>query len=85
MLFDGGEESASRYILRRRLEECAKQLSSAMWRGHTLTEIAFACGFNSSAHFTRAFRGEYGVTPSEFRRADLAKSAAYIERPRISD
>jgi AraC-like DNA-binding protein len=72
MLFCGGNENASRYILRRRLEECAKQLSSALWRGHTITEIAFSSGFNSAAHFTRVFRDEYGVTPSQFRNAHLA-------------
>jgi AraC family transcriptional activator of tynA and feaB len=72
MLFCGGNESASRYILRRRLEECARQLSSALWRGRTITEIAFALGFNSAAHFTRAFRDEFGVTPSKFRRSHQA-------------
>jgi AraC family transcriptional activator of tynA and feaB len=74
MLFGGGTESASRYILRRRLEECAKQLSSALWRGRTITDIAFASGFNSAAHFTRVFRDEYGVTPSQYRRAQLDKT-----------
>ncbi len=69
MLFCGGTENASRYILRRRLEECAKQLSSALWRGHTITEIAFSSGFNSAAHFTRVFRDEYGMTPTHFRKA----------------
>jgi AraC family transcriptional activator of tynA and feaB len=74
MLFGGGTESASRYILRRRLEECAKQLSSALWRGRTITDIAFSSGFNSAAHFTRVFRDEYGVTPSQYRRAQLGKT-----------
>ncbi len=72
MLFCGGTENASRYILRRRLEECAKQLSSALWRGHTITEIAFSSGFNSAAHFTRVFRDEYSVTPSQFRHSHLS-------------
>ena len=72
MLFCGGNENASRYILRRRLEECAKQLSSALWRGHTITEIAFSSGFNSAAHFTRVFRDEYDVTPTQFRNAHLS-------------
>jgi AraC-like DNA-binding protein len=72
MLFCGGNENASRYILRRRLEECAKQLSSALWRGHTITEIAFSSGFNSAAHFTRVFRDEYGMTPTQFRTTHLS-------------
>lgn len=81
MLFRGEDESVSRYILRRRLEECAKQLSSALWTGHTITDIAFACGFNSAAHFTRAFRDQYGMTPSEFRRAQSVKAATVVVPP----
>ncbi len=81
MLFCGGTENASRYILRRRLEECAKQLSSALWTGHTITDIAFACGFNSAAHFTRAFRDQHGMTPSEYRRAQSAKYATAVAPP----
>ena len=74
MLFCGGEENASRYILRRRLQECARQLSSALWRDSTITAIAFSLGFNSAAHFTRVFRNEYGATPSQFRRAHLSRT-----------
>jgi len=72
MLFEGEKESVTSYILRRRLEECAKQIASPLWSGHTITEIAFACGFNSAAHFTRAFREHYGTTPTGHRRRHLA-------------
>ena len=68
MLFEGENEPVTGYILRRRLEECAKQIASPLWNGHTITEIAFACGFNSAAHFTRAFRERFGTTPTGFRR-----------------
>jgi AraC family transcriptional regulator, positive regulator of tynA and feaB len=68
MLFAGEGESCSAYILRRRLEECAQQMISPLWQGHTITETAFRWGFNSLAHFTRAFRDHYGVTPGEYRR-----------------
>ncbi len=33
----------------------------------SLTEIAFSCGFTSSAHFSRNFKKVYGLTPSELR------------------
>jgi AraC family transcriptional regulator len=33
-----------------------------------LSEIAFALGFSSHGHFTTAFRGEFGLPPSAFRR-----------------
>lgn len=32
------------------------------------TEIAHACGFHSSSHFTHAFKQAHGAGPSEFRR-----------------
>jgi len=66
-LFAANAESVSRHIQNRRLEECAGQLSNSLWHGHTITEIAFAWGFNSSAHFTKAFRARYGVSPKEYR------------------
>lgn len=75
MLFEDEPESIPSYILRRRLEECAKQLASPLWSGHTITGIAFACGFNSAAHFTRAFREHYGTTPTVYRRAHVASAA----------
>ena len=68
MLFEGETESVTAYILRRRLEECARQIAGSLWRGHTITEIAFSCGFNSAAHFTRSFRDHFGSTPTAYRR-----------------
>lgn len=78
MLFSGDGESASSYILRRRLEECARQLSNVLWRGCSMTEIAFAWGFNSAAHFTRVFRSQYQMTPSEYRRTHLSDSSTTL-------
>jgi len=68
MLFEGERESIASYILRRRLDECARQLANPLLRGRTITQIAFATGFNSAAHFTRAFSRQYCATPSEYRR-----------------
>jgi AraC-like DNA-binding protein len=62
-------EKVSSYILRRRLEECARQMCNPAWNGHTLIEIAFSWGFNSAAHFTRCFRDRYGVAPRDYRRS----------------
>jgi len=66
-LFAARGEKASTYIVRRRLEECAKQIRNPSWTGHTLTEIAFAWGFNSPAHFTRTFHEHFGMPPREYR------------------
>lgn len=34
----------------------------------SITEVARLCGFEDPAHFTRSFKKETGVTPSEFRK-----------------
>ena len=66
-------EKISHYILRRRLEECAKELANALLQHTSITSIAFKHGFNSTAHFSRAFRKQYGMTPREYRKQQLQK------------
>lgn len=71
-VFAPGREKMSAYILRRRLEECARQMCTPAWSAHTLTEIAFSWGFNSAAHFTRTFHEKFGETPRDYRRKGIA-------------
>ena len=72
-IFSSGGEKMSAYILRRRLEECARQMATQAWAAHTLTEIAFSWGFNSAAHFTRTFNEKYGLAPREYRKLALGR------------
>jgi len=72
-VFASGGEKMGAYILRRRLEECARQMCKPAWKAHTLTEIAFSWGFNSAAHFTRTFHEKYGLAPREYRRENLER------------
>ena len=58
-------ETLARYILRRRLEECVRELA-ALPRRRSITEIAFLYGFKSATHFGRAFRDRYGVSPGKY-------------------
>ncbi|MER8898270.1 MULTISPECIES: helix-turn-helix domain-containing protein [unclassified Mesorhizobium] len=44
-----------------RLERSKEELLSPARASPTISEIAFACGFNSSAHFSRAFESRYDV------------------------
>jgi AraC family transcriptional activator of tynA and feaB len=64
-------ETVSNYILRRRLEECARQMIDPRWQGHTITQIAFGWGFNSAPHFTRSFRQRFDAAPRDYRRKHL--------------
>lgn len=55
---------------RLRLERAAHQLGQG--RG-SITQVAFAAGYESHESFTRAFRATYGSAPSEFRRAQVRR------------
>jgi AraC-like DNA-binding protein len=66
-LFSDEEFTTSEYIRRQRVEGCKKQLADPAWLHHTITEIAFNWGFNSSAHFARVFKAESGISAREFR------------------
>jgi AraC-like DNA-binding protein len=75
-LFAGSEETVGRYLLRRRLEECARALVVPVQLGRTVAEIAFDHGFNSPAHFGRVFRRKFGVTPRQYRELHAAAARA---------
>jgi AraC-like DNA-binding protein len=38
-----------------------------------VTEVAYACGFESIPHFNRVFRQYAGISPTEYRSSQLAK------------
>jgi AraC-like DNA-binding protein len=66
-IFAASNETVSAYILRRRLEECARELADPERGRASITEIAFGWGFNSAPHFTRSFRERYGMSPRQYR------------------
>ena len=67
-----------RYLLTRRVER-AKALLRDIDR--TITEIAFAVGWNSLGTFTRTFRDVMGQTPGQSRRAQKALVHAFEHVP----
>ena len=62
----------SDYIWDLRLQRAAEQLRAAGGHAGEISGIAFALGFSSSAHFSRAFRHRYGVSPSQWRKARIS-------------
>jgi AraC-like DNA-binding protein len=60
--------SFNQYLWERRLAAVRAQLEAPAAAGRTIGEIAFAWGFSSAAHFSRAFRALYGVSASDWRR-----------------
>lgn len=57
-------DSPANYIRTKRLERAAELLLASNER---ITDIAFDCGFNDLANFTKSFHDRYNVSPSNYR------------------
>lgn len=66
--FETQDVTPDRYIWDARLSRCGEVLTDPAWAGCSISEVAYRHGFVSSAHFSRAFRGRFGMSPSEARR-----------------
>ncbi|MEV4255670.1 helix-turn-helix domain-containing protein [Spirillospora sp. NPDC049652] len=78
-LFEGENATVSRWIQRRRLEECRRDLS--LHGNATIAAVAHRWGFTSAAHFSRVFRAAYGMTPREWRATQEASQQPATSRP----
>ncbi len=66
-LCSSGGYSLSERILERRLEEASQRLAQSGPFKASITCIAYDCGFKDPAHFSRAFKTKFGMTPREYR------------------
>jgi len=72
-LFAAHNETVMRRVFDVRVRHAMTLLAAPA--GHrSVTEIAFACGFNDSSHFGRAFAVRVQCTPSEWRRRNQQDS-----------
>ena len=69
-----------RYLVQLRLARALEELPHA----NDLSALAFDLGFSSHSHFSAAFRGAFGSTPSEFR-ASMRPSAIAPAVPATAD
>jgi AraC family transcriptional regulator len=58
-------ETPFKRLTRLRMEEAQRRLRNGR---QSISEIAFDCGYENSAHFASAFRRSVGVSPSRYRR-----------------
>ncbi|MEU9165445.1 helix-turn-helix domain-containing protein [Streptomyces sp. NPDC048424] len=68
-LFQEEGLTVAAWIRQRRLESCRRDLSDPRLDSHPVHVIAARWGFLSNAHFSRAFRAAYGMSPKEYRHA----------------
>ncbi len=73
-LFEFGSQSFGQYVRTRRLERCHADLGSPLQAHLSISEICFRWGFNDAAHFSRAFRAQYGMTPRDRRRVPRSEA-----------
>jgi acetamidase/formamidase/AraC-like DNA-binding protein len=72
-LFEGSGSSFTHYLRERRLQRTSAELSNPAEAHHSISEIAYRNGFNDSAHFSRAFRHRFGLSPREFRQQEIER------------
>ncbi len=66
-LFQSEGTTVSTWIRRRRLEQCRRDLTNPVLAERSVAAIAARWGFVDAAHFSRAFKAAYALSPSEFR------------------
>ena len=64
----------SEYITLVRIKNAEKMLSEEK---HSITDVAFACGFNDCSYFAATFKKIMGITPHKFSSNKLRKVKSY--------
>jgi len=70
-------ESAISYVRRLRLERAARKLRMG---AVDITEVALAAGYDTHAAFSKAFKQQFGMSPSEFRQLGCAAATQLLKK-----
>ncbi|HEX4326530.1 MAG TPA: acetamidase/formamidase family protein [Burkholderiales bacterium] len=79
-LFESTGRTFSTYIRQRRLERCRADLINPLYARLSISDICFRWGFNDAAHFSHAFRDQYGVSPRNYRQESGAELSRQLLR-----
>jgi AraC-like DNA-binding protein len=66
-IFESSSMTVSDWIWSRRLEQAKSDLADPLLAHVSVTAIGFDVGFKDAAHFSRAFRSRFGMSPREWR------------------
>ncbi|MEZ4712708.1 MAG: GyrI-like domain-containing protein [Caldilineaceae bacterium] len=72
------DETVNELVVRLRLERAAMLLQTA--HELSITDAAFACGFNSVSAFSRSFKKQYGLAASHWDRQSALKNSKIGQR-----
>ncbi len=70
-------ESAANYIRRLRMERAGRKLRMG---AVDITEVALAAGYDSHAAFSKAFKQQFGLSPSEFRQLGCSAATQLLRK-----
>lgn len=74
-LFTKEGTTIMRWVWSERLRRIARDLQNPALSHRTISSIAFDWGFSEAAHFSRAFKRAFGVTPLNYRQKTLGQSS----------
>jgi AraC-like DNA-binding protein len=67
--FSEEPDGVASYIQAQRLQACRRTFDDRGSDHRSITDIAVGFGFQNMAHFSRVFRAQLGMAPSDYRRA----------------
>lgn len=74
-LFQSQETTVAGWIRACRLDRCRHDLADSLLSRLPIHAIAARWGFSNAAHFTRLFGNRYGVSPQDYRTAQMRELA----------
>jgi AraC-like DNA-binding protein len=72
-LFTKEGTTIMRWVWSERLRRISRDLENPALQHRTISSIAFDWGFSEAAHFSRAFKSAYGITPLNYRQQALGQ------------
>ena len=78
-LFADSDMTLMRWIWSERLTQCYNQLVASTGPATRVGEVGYEWGFSDPAHFSRALRQRYGVSPSQLLRQRSKAVAPPVE------
>lgn len=75
-LFEGSGMTAWQFICSERLAGCKRDLANPSCNNANIFEIGLRWGFGNAAHFSRKFKSDTHMSPSEFRAMSAGKAVA---------
>jgi AraC family transcriptional regulator len=70
-------ESAVSYVRRLRMERAGRKLRMG---AVDITEVALAAGYDTHAAFSKAFKQQFGLSPSEFRQLGCTAATQLLKK-----